>query len=407
MRVAIAAIGTLGDALPFAHLASRFASVGHEVTLITHEVFTGIVDGMVQVVPVPGDPRSLLAGPAARAMRRWDPLALNRARDEFADFVHAAHRPARDVLKGADVLIASTFAIAAVDAALEQAVPVVRAHLWPEFPRSEGPMPLLPYSWMLPPAARRLARRSLGRVEPYLGGVDGWWDLGRLHLVARHPVDLTTATVGSLYAFSPQLVAEQPPEGVVTGWWTSPDRRRALSGDVHETLAAREDWVHIGFGSMLQGEPDDLLELLSRACARAGVHAVAQLGNLRGHLRHNVVCIGEEPHDEIFRRVQATIHHGGAGTTAAAVRAGIPSVVVPHFADQFWWGRRLHRLGVAARPVPRAFLTEWSLARRINDALEVDTRRRSAHLAESVSAEDGCGRAVSQVDRWLSGVRSR
>ena len=330
MRVAIAAIGTRGDALPFAHLAARFASVGHEVTLITHEVFREIVDGDVTIVPVPGDPRSLLAGPAARAIRRWDPLALNRARDEFADFVHSAHQPSREVLGDADVLIASTFAIAAVDAALEQAVPVVRAHLWPEFPRFDGPMPLLPYSWMLPPAARRLARRSLGRVEPYLGGVDGWWDRGRLHLVARHPVYLTTATLGSLYGFSSRLVAEQPPGGGVTGWWTGPSKGHFLSGEVQEVLASRDDWVHVGFGSMLQGEPDDLLGLLSRACARAGVHAVAQVGTLRGRHRHNVVCIGEEPHDELFRRVRATIHHGGAGTTASAVRAEpmVPMITV-------------------------------------------------------------------------------
>lgn len=407
VRVAVAAIGTRGDVLPFAHLAARFAEAGHEVTLLTHAVFAAIIGGDVQFAPVPGDPRDLLAGPASRALQRWDPVALNRTRDEFAAFVHSIHRPARDVLGDADVLIASTFAIAAVDLALERSVPVVRAHLWPEFTGVGGPMPLLPYSWVLPPAARRLARRSLGRLEPYLGGVDGRWSRGRLQLVARHPVALTTATAGSLYAFSPHLVREQPPGGAVTGWWTGPGTGAGICDRVQDVLATGGTWVHAGFGSMPQGEPDGLLDVLSRACSRVGVQAVAQLGDLRGRLRHNVVCIGEEPHDELFRQVSATIHHGGAGTTAAAVRAGTPSVVVPHFADQFWWGQRLHGLGVAARPVARPFLSEAVLARRIDAALDEGMHRRSASLAEQVSHEDGCGQAVAQVDRWLSGVTSR
>ncbi len=73
----------------------------------------------------------------------------------------------------ADVLIASTFAVAAVDAALRQHVPVVRAHMWPEYPGLGGPMPLLPYSWHAPRRVRRLARCLFRGVEPYLGGVDG------------------------------------------------------------------------------------------------------------------------------------------------------------------------------------------------------------------------------------------
>ena len=88
------------------------------------------------------------------------------------------------------------------------------------------------------------------------------------------------------------------------------------------------------------------------------------------------------------------------------MRAGIPSVVVPHFADQFWWGKRLHTLGVAARPLPRWRLSEVRLARRIDDALAPAPCHRATSLARRVGDEDGCGRAVGQVDRWLSGVKT-
>lgn len=405
MRVAVAVIGSRGDVTPFAQLAARFASAGHDVTLVTHRTFAHLAGDAVRVVPVPSDPRALMAGPAGRAARRWSPRELNRTRDLFADFVHSAYQPAREALADADVLIASTFALAAVDAAVRQGVPVVRAHMWPEYPGFGGPMPLLPYSWHAPDPVRRLARRSLRRVEPYLGGVAGRWRRGRLHLMARHPVGLTTATAGSLYAFSPHLVPALPDEGVVTGWWTDTRGAAALSAPVASALASGDDWVYVGFGSMEQEAPAELPQRLGGACERAGVRAVAQLGKLRGWVHPNLLCIGEEPHDELFRHVRAVVHHGGAGTTAATVRAGVPSVVVPHFADQFYWGSRLRALGVAARPTPRRSVSERTLARLIRDALGPAMGHRAGVLADQVRGEDGCGRAVHQVEHWLSGAR--
>lgn len=406
MKIAVAAIGSRGDVIPFAHVAARFASAGHEVDLVTHRTFAGAVGDSLRLVPVPSDPRALMAGPAGQAAHRWSPWELNRSRDLFADFVHSGYEPAREALADADVLIASTFSIAAVHAALQQRVPVVRAHMWPEYPGLGGPMPLLPYSWRAPDPMRRVARRALRGAEPYLGGVSGRWRRGRLHLAARHPVGLTTATAGSLYAFSPLLVPSPPGEGVVTGWWTDTGGAGALSEPVAAALASGE-WIYIGFGSIQRGAPTELLHHLGEACERAGVRALAQLGELRGLVHPNVLCVGEEPHDELFRHVRAVVHHGGAGTTSAAVRAGVASVVVPHFADQFYWGSRLHALGVAARPVARRSVSGEGLARLIADALDPAMGRRAELLAERVRGEDGCGRAVRQVERWVSGARVR
>lgn len=402
MKVVVAAIGSRGDVAPFATLAARFASSGHEVTLVTHGSFRRLADPSLQVLPVESDPRALMAGPAARAVRHGSLRDLNRTRDVFADFVHSAQEPTRDALGDADVLVASTFAIAAVDEALRQSVPVVRAHMWPEYHGLDGPMPLLPYAWLAPSPLRRLARRSLRRAEPYLGGVDGWWQGGRLHLVARHPVGLTTATIGSLHAYSPRVVAASPGEGVVTGWWTEPEPP-ALSESVSRALATGDDWIYLGFGSMLQRDPAPLLDALGGACERVGVRAVVQVGDVRGTPHSRLLCIGEEPHARLFPRVRVVVHHGGAGTTGAAVRAGVPSVVVPHFADQFYWGRRLHALGVAPRPVHRPLATQPVLARSIGDALTPAIARRAASLADQVRDEDGCGCAVRQVEEWVAG----
>ncbi|QFG69960.1 glycosyltransferase [Ornithinimicrobium pratense] len=404
-KVVVAAVGSRGDVVPFANLAARLAAAGHDVTLVTHAAYSHLANPSLRLAPVASDPRALLAGPAARAVRRASPRGLNRTRHHFADFLHAAQEPAGAVLPGADLLIASTFAVAAVDEALRQSVPVVRAHMWPEYSGLTGPMPLLPYGWLLPGPARRLARGALRRAEPFLGGLDGWWERGRLHLVARHPVGLTTATLGSLYAFSPRLVAPLPSDGVVTGWWTDPDPPQ-LSPEVAQALDDGDDWIYVGFGSMEQDDPDELLARVDAACERLGVRAVVQLGQVRGSPHPHLLCIGEEPHDELFGRTRAVVHHGGAGTTGAVVRSGVPSVVVPHFADQFYWASRLYSLGVAPRHAPRAFSSERLLARRIEEALAPQMTRRAAELADGVRSEDGCGHAVRQVEEWLVQARS-
>lgn len=407
MRVVVAAIGSRGDVLPFTHLARRFASEGHEVTLVTHGT---LVDGAhpgLRVAEVSSDPEELLAGPAARAVRRGSPRQLSRTRQLFADFIDSAHRPALEALDGADVLVASTFAIAAVHEALDRSVPVVRAHMWPEYADLRGPMPLLPYSWLLPGPLRRLARHGLRRLERYLGGMDGGWRRGRLHLVARHPVTLTTATHGSLFAFSRELVPDSPAHGTVTGWWTAPEHPAPVSAPVARALEDGHEWIYVGFGSMHQRDPDALLDRLEQVCARLGVHALVQVAGADTSGHPHLLAVTQEPHDELFGRVRAVVHHGGAGTTGAAVRAGTPSVVVPHFADQFYWGRRLHVLGVAPRPVPRAMASTRWLEGALEEALSAPLRHRAVDLARRVEGEDGCGLAVRQVEEWLSPTEHR
>lgn len=219
MRVVVAAAGSRGDVVPFGALAARLRDHGHDVVVLTHAPLLGALPPGVAAVPVDSDPAALLAGPAGEALRRADPRSLNRARQHFADFVHSFAAPTRAALDGADVLVASTFGIAAVDEALRLEVPVVRAHLWPELPGADGPMPLLPYSWLLPRMPLRWARRGFRLLEPYLGGLDGHWAGGRLWLRAHHPVGLTTATHGTLHAYSPALYDPGDPRVCATGWW--------------------------------------------------------------------------------------------------------------------------------------------------------------------------------------------
>ncbi|TDT31176.1 glycosyltransferase [Naumannella halotolerans] len=397
MRIVVAAAGSRGDAVPFGALAARLQEAGHRVRLLTHESLRDLVADGVPTIGVASDPAQLLTGPAAAALRRGDLRGLNRTRGEFAAFLAAFHDPAQRELAGAGLLIASTMAIAAVDAALERGVPVIRAHLWPENTALTGPMPLLPYGWRIPAPLRRGMRAGLRRVEPYLAGFDGGWVRGRLRLRPHHRAGLTTHTHGTMFALSPLLLGAEPVGGYATGWWTGPPEG-GLSAATVDLLSRPGTWLHIGFGSMPQTLPEQVLELVSAAARRVGVRAVVQLPGAEG-LDDGTVCgIGTEPHAALFDRVALSVHHGGSGTTGVAVGAGIASVVVPHLADQFWWGHRLQALGLAPPLLPRPLLSPDRLARRIEVALRAAVRRRCAEIGERVRAEDGTGAAVRFVE---------
>ncbi|MFJ8650174.1 glycosyltransferase [Streptomyces sp. NPDC093546] len=137
----------------------------------------------------------------------------------------------------------------------------------------------------------------------------------------------------------------------------------------------------------------------------AGVRAVVQAGwaGLNG-CGADVLAVGDVPHDWLFPRTAAVVHHAGAGTTAAALRAGVPAVPVPVMADQPFWASRLHELGVAPRPVPFQDLTAEALGDVITACLsEPSHRRRAAELVRAIAAEDGAASLVVHIGSESAG----
>jgi UDP:flavonoid glycosyltransferase YjiC (YdhE family) len=152
---------------------------------------------------------------------------------------------------------------------------------------------------------------------------------------------------------------------------------------------------------MSSRKPEDTTRLILQALAQTGQRAVLLSGwdGIKAErLPDNVFLLDSVPHDWLFARVAAVVHHGGAGTTAAGLRAGVPSIIVPFFADQPFWGQRVAELGVGPKPIPRKKLTIENLSRAIENAVtDQAMRQKAVRLGERIRAEDGVGRAVAVI----------
>jgi sterol 3beta-glucosyltransferase len=172
--------------------------------------------------------------------------------------------------------------------------------------------------------------------------------------------------------------------------------------DLDRFLKASGRVVFLGFGSMMDARPGKLNTVVEAALNRLGCRAVllaGPAGQLDLPPSPRRLTVRDIPFDWLFRRVDAIVHHGGAGTTAQAARAGKPAVVVPFFGDQFFWGERVHRAGGGPRPIPRGALTSERLVAAIDEALH-DPRiaERAALLGTQVRAETGLSTAVSLIE---------
>jgi UDP:flavonoid glycosyltransferase YjiC (YdhE family) len=156
---------------------------------------------------------------------------------------------------------------------------------------------------------------------------------------------------------------------------------------------------------MSNRDPEETADLILRALSLAGQRAVilSGWGGFRQtDLPDTVMVMKSAPHDWLFARAAAVVHHGGAGTTAASLRSGVPTAVVPFFGDQPFWGRRVADLGVGPEPMSRRRLTAEQLARAIKEMVYNQTmRQRAASLGAAIRAENGVAQAAALLQKWL------
>jgi sterol 3beta-glucosyltransferase len=194
--------------------------------------------------------------------------------------------------------------------------------------------------------------------------------------------------------------ADWPATAHVTGYWwpaTTPPRWQPPEQLV-DFLRAGPRPVFVGFGSMTPTH-ERLHDVVATAVKRAGVRAVVQSGWAGlAPASDDILLVGDLPHEWLFPRTVAVVHHAGAGTTGAGLRAGVPAVPVPVLVDQPFWAARLHQLGVSPHPLPLHELTADTLSDALRSCLERSTyRNRATELARRVRADDGPAVVLSLI----------
>ena len=301
-------------------------------------------------------------------------------------------------------------------------VPLVQAHYLPltptgEFPSVLAPLPQIPMAGWINRTSHRLTQQMMWQMM--FRAADNQARTQVLQM-ARAPfwgpfAELQRQTQLILYGFSPQVIqppADWPKNVHVTGYWfLEPPAGWEPPSELVHFLQAGPPPVYVGFGSMPSRKPEETADLVLQALARTGQRAVLSSGwggLKKENLPENVLMIGSVPHSWLFPKMAAVVHHGGAGTTAAGLSAGVPSIVTPFFGDQPFWGRRVYELGVGPKPIPRRRLTVDRLAEAISRAVsDAAMRERAARLGERIRAENGIARAVAIIEQWRSRAPDR
>lgn len=416
MKVLVLTLGTRGDVQPFVALARGLTTAGCQTVLAAPARSTFLAESWdLQFAPLHdgwdeamSDPvvsaafetnfaglRGLRLG--ARAMRRLRPM-MNQAMREMAE-VAASWRPD---------LVVSHAHILGHEVAERLGVPVVPACVEPvSVPTSTFPNPMVPFR-----VPRVLNRASYRATDVWIRGIVGdrnsaRWRRDVLGLpprrghrdVLRRP-DGRPPTV--LQAFSPLLLPQPvhyPSWAHTTGFWFLPSATEwTPPRELARFLDAGEPPVYVGFGSLVGTDPERTGCVVAEAIRLSGVRAIVDAA--RGGIVHvarddRVLPVSQVPFDWLFPRMAAVVHHGGIGTTAAAMAAGRPQVVCPFMTGQHFYAARMHASGVAPGPQPQAHLSAERLADAIRLAASdrgMDERARV--LGQSLRAEDGVGAAV-------------
>lgn len=420
-RILILTYGTRGDVEPFVALALGLKRAGHKVSLATAAQFGDWVQGFdFEFVPLSDaalelihsdDGKAVIEGGAGLFAKIAAGVRMSR---KAMPINEALFRETWGVAQEADpdLIVYHPKMIAAGHIAEKLSVPTVMAMLQPiivptsAFPATGLPRLSLPGYKRLSYRMVSLAYRALQKpVNRFRNDTLGLPPLRRSRDVLTPPA---ARLARILHAISPHVMPEPsdwPENAVMCGYWPLPEPQSFTPPDeLVRFLDAGPPPVYVGFGSMVANDPDALGQLVVEALRLSGQRGVIGAGWAGLATKaENVLAVHDIPHRWLFPRMAAVVHHGGAGTTAAGFRAGVPSVICPFFADQPGWAAVAREIGVGATPVPRRRLTAERLAASIREAVTNETLRTNArNLATALAAEDGVARAVAEIEASLA-----
>ncbi|KIY00069.1 uncharacterized protein Z520_03754 [Fonsecaea multimorphosa CBS 102226] len=424
LNIVIQIVGSRGDVQPFVALGQELQRHGHRVRLATHSVFKQFVEGAgLEFYSVGGDPAELMAYmvknpgllPRMKALREGD-VSKNR-------------QMIREILEGcwascilpsdsgdpfvANAIIANPPSFAHIHCAQALGIPLHIMFTMPWSPTRAFPHPLanIRNSSTDPKLANYI---SYGMVQLLtwngIGDIVQSWrksiDLEPIPM-SEAPFLMETLQIPHTYCWSPALVPKPKDWGKhidVCGFLLRDSAPYTVPVDLEEFLKSGPTPIYIGFGSIVIENPEKFLQILLAAVEECGVRAIISKGwsNLESKdVDENVFFLGECPHEWLFQQVSVVVHHGGAGTTASGLVNGRPTVVVPFFGDQPFWGSVVAASRAGPPPISHKKLNSKNLSNSIRFCLREETQQAAKGVAEKMFDELGVKAAVHSFHRHL------
>jgi UDP:flavonoid glycosyltransferase YjiC (YdhE family) len=417
MRVVILAPGSRGDVQPYLALAQGLRRAGHQARLVTtidHEALVRWHGFEVATI-------SLSVEAALREQKMSAAMEGGGVLSSFRQIAKLAKQAARETAtlgleacRDADVVVTG-FSAAVVARAIATRLekPLVQAFNVPLTPTAAYAGALFP-TMALRGLSHQLTRAAIwvtGRTADEACREV----LGAKRLPMFPPAVPGLVDAPLVYGFSEHFLPRGPewPASVeVTGFWFADEAASyAPPPGLQAFLDAGPAPVCVGFGSMSSEDPARTVELVLEA-AKVARQRLVLLSGWAGleptSLPADVFVLRAAPHDWLYPRCRAVVHHGGAGTTAAALRAGVPAVVVPFHGDQPFWGARVAAAGTGPAPIPKKQLTVARLAQAMTVACADEPMRAvAAGLSRKLAGEDGVARAVAAIERHASTAQAR
>ncbi|GIJ88129.1 hypothetical protein Asppvi_007046 [Aspergillus pseudoviridinutans] len=452
LNIVIHVIGSRGDIQPFIVIGKSLKAYGHRVRLATHLAFRDMVkENGLEFFNIGGNPEELMmfmvknAGllPEFKTIRSG---AIQQHRRGMGDIISGCWRSCVETGDGtqervasddaatdgadhltapfvADAIVANPPSLAHIHCAEKLGIPLTIMFTMPWSPTQAFPHPLA--------SVRRYSTKPTVANFVSYAVVDWliWQGLGdiinrfRRKTLGLDILDTPQAVtlvhrlhVPHAYLWSPALLpkpGDWSRDIDVCGFtFLSSASNYTPPEDLLAFLRAGSPPVYVGFGSIVVEDPQKLSSIVFEAIQKTGQRAIISkgwggLGASEVDVPENIFLVGSCPHDWLFKHVSCVVHHGGAGTTAAGLKLGCPTVIVPFFGDQPFWGSIVARRGVGPSPIPYRELTVDKLADAIRMALEPSSRQKAHEISEVIQQESGTKAAISSFHHHLQDTRIR
>jgi sterol 3beta-glucosyltransferase len=417
MLITILAAGTRGDTQPYLALGMELKKAGYQVRIATFENYQTFVESFgLNFYPIKGDVSLVASSDSVSNARQADnPIKIFLSFNKLQSLVFDLQQDFFNACSGSDAIVYHPGAAIGYFIAKHYKIPSILATPFPMTPTSEYPALIFYDSFRLGGRFNLITHKIFEQVMWFASRspIKRFWKqkFGSTPDHFSCPYSKQNARALPTVVSCSNFVFPRPKDWSEhvynTGFWfLEDDADWQPSRELMDFLQKGSPPVYVGFGSL--GDPALAIEttrLVIKALKLSGQRGILATGwsgmSIIDDIPEDIFIIDSAPHSWLFPQMAAVVHHGGAGTTAAGLRAGIPSIIIPYSNDNFAWGRRVYELKAGSNAIPRKKLTADKLSQAINFILTREIKDTAKDLGMKIQSENGSATAAKIIIHCL------